>query len=52
MVQSFPHIAPDVINHTVHTSHNQFTQSPIRDFVPVLVERMAKTTLQTQVPTD
>ena len=52
MVQSFPDIAPDVINHTVHTSHNQFTESPIRDFVPVLVERMAKTSLTTKIATD
>ena len=52
LLQSFPDIAPDVINDTVHTSHHQFAESPIRDFVPVLVERIAKTTLKTQTPTN
>jgi len=31
----------------VHTSHEQFADSPIRDFVPVLVERNAKSNLVT-----
>ena len=42
---SFPDLAPDVVEHTVHSSHERFAGSPIRDFVPVLVERMAKTSL-------
>ena len=44
---SFPDVAPDVIQDTVHTSHHRFAGSPIRDFVPVLVERAAKTSLAT-----
>ena len=44
---SFPDVAPDVIQDTVQTSHQRFAGSPIRDFVPVLVERMAKTSLAT-----
>ena len=44
---SFPDVAPDVIQDTVHTSHQRFAGSPIRDFVPVLVERAANTSLAT-----
>ena len=44
---SFPDVAPDVIQDTVHASHQRFAGSPIRDFVPVLVERAAKTSLAT-----
>ena len=42
---TFPDVAADVVKDTVHESHERFSGSPIRDFVPVLVERMAKTTL-------
>jgi hypothetical protein len=51
LVASFPEVAPHVVKHTVHTSHEQFEGSPIRDFVPVLVERMAKSNLTTESPT-
>ena len=50
-VASFPDVAPDVIDDTVHASHDQFADSPIRDFIPVLVERIAKSNLKTQVRT-
>jgi hypothetical protein len=49
LVESFPDVAPDVIQHTVHTSHEQFAGSPIRDFVPVLVERSAKSSLSARL---
>jgi hypothetical protein len=49
LVASFPDVAPDVIKDTVHSSYDPFAGSPIRDFVPVLVERIAKSTLTTQV---
>ena len=49
LVTSFPGVAPDVIEHSVHASHEQFVGSPIRDFVPVLVERMAKDDLVTKL---
>jgi hypothetical protein len=45
LAATFPHVAPDVVQDTVHVSYQQFADSPIRDFVPVLVERLAKTTL-------
>jgi hypothetical protein len=51
LVASFPDVAPDVIDDTVHASHDQFAGSPIRDFIPVLVERIAKSNLKTQVRT-
>ncbi len=47
LTESFPDVAPDVIQDTVHTSHQRFDGRPIRDFVPVLVERAAKTSLAT-----
>ena len=49
LVESFPHVAPDMIQHTVQTSHEQFAGSPIRDFVPVLVERSAKSSLSARL---
>ena len=47
LTASFPDVAPEVIEQTVHTSHQRFAGSPIRDFVAVLVERAAKTSLAT-----
>jgi hypothetical protein len=47
MVASFPDLPPDVVANTVHSSHEQFVGSPIRDFVPVLVERITKSALAT-----
>ena len=37
------------VQQTVHASHARFAGSPIRDFVPVLVERTAKTSLTTRL---
>ena len=51
LVASFPDVPPDIITDTVHASHDQFAGSPIRDFVPVLVERIAASTLKTQART-
>ena len=45
LAASFPDVAPDVVQDTVHASHQRFAGSPIRDFVPVLVERAAKSSL-------
>ena len=47
---TFPDLAPSVVHDTVHQSYERFSGSPIRDFVPVLVERMARTTLVTRPP--
>ena len=48
LVASFPAVPPDVVVHTVHASYERFAGSPIRDFVPVLVERLAKNNLTDQ----
>ena len=48
LVASFPHVPTDVVQYTLHTSYEQFVGSPIRDFVPVLVERMARSSLVSQ----
>lgn len=45
LTASFPAVPADVVQDTVRTSYERFTESPIRDFVPVLVERMAKSHL-------
>jgi hypothetical protein len=45
LTASHPDLAPDFVQHTVRTSHERFDGSPIRDFVPMLVERMAKTSI-------
>ena len=39
---SFPNVNVVDVEHAVRRSYEQFTGSPIRDFVPVLVERMAR----------
>lgn len=46
LVASFPDVAANVVEDAVHASHEQFAGSPIRDFVPVLVERIAKSNLK------
>ncbi len=43
---SFPAVGSEVVQGAVRTSHEQFAGSPIRDFVPVLVERMAMARLR------
>jgi hypothetical protein len=48
LVAIFPAVAPDVVQHAVHVTHERFEGSPIRDFVPVLVERIAKSNLKDQ----
>jgi hypothetical protein len=41
----FPDVPVDVVSATVHHCHAQFAGSPIRDFVLVLVERIARSSL-------
>ncbi len=42
---TFPEIPADIVRGTVQHYHQQFADCPIRDFVPVLVERMARINL-------
>jgi hypothetical protein len=39
--RKFPHLRADEVARTVEQEHHQFDGHPIRDFVPVLVERAA-----------
>jgi hypothetical protein len=45
---SFPDINAADVDHVVHRSYKLFDGKPIRDFVPVLVERMARNDLLAQ----
>ena len=38
--------SPDQVDDTVHSIHHRFDGRPIREFVPVLVERIARDELR------
>lgn len=40
--QSYPDVSPDAIVTVVHQNHARFDGRPVRDFVPLFVERGAK----------
>jgi hypothetical protein len=40
--KSYPEVSPDTIVTVVHHNHARFDGRPIRDFVPLFVERAAK----------
>jgi hypothetical protein len=48
----YPDIDPDRVHAVVADAHRVFDGRPIRDFVPVFVERAARTALDTPSPTD
>jgi len=37
--RQFPELPPEEIEKAVHGKYDSFAKSPVRDFVPVLVER-------------
>lgn len=39
--------SPSIVSHTIEQVHHRFDGRPIRDFVPVLVERYAREELST-----
>jgi hypothetical protein len=41
----YPTLPPDTVNGVVHDLHARFDGAPIREFVPLLVEREAHTAL-------
>ena len=41
----YPTLSPDTVNDAVHGVHARFDGAPIREFVPLLVEREAHTAL-------
>ena len=46
LVITFPDLDTADVEHVVKQSHELFNGKPIRDFVPVLVERIARQDLQ------
>ena len=40
--ERFPELHPDVFDAAVQVCHAELTESPIRDFVPILVEHAAR----------
>jgi hypothetical protein len=48
LTRKYAHIPTDQVSTAVQRVYAQFEQSPIRDFVPLLVERRARAELATQ----
>jgi hypothetical protein len=46
LAERFPHIPRTSIARAVHEEHNLFDGSPVRDYIPVLVEHAAKRRLR------
>ncbi len=42
LVKAFPDLAPSTVEHAVAESRPEFEGNPIRDFIPLFVERAAK----------
>jgi hypothetical protein len=40
--QSFPDVPADEVALAIRTEHARYDRSPIRDFVPILIERAAR----------
>jgi hypothetical protein len=45
----FPELSEEDVHRAVHGKYSDFEQSPIRDYVPVLVENVARNELGRQV---
>jgi hypothetical protein len=42
LIRKYAHLAPNQISTAVQRAHARFEQCPIRDFVPLLVERRVR----------
>ena len=51
LVARFPGVAEDRVREAVTAAHQEFANRPIRDFVPVFVERTARDELS-RLPAD
>jgi hypothetical protein len=51
MITRFPDVRAETVRQIVNTTWDEFTGTPIRNFVPVLVERSAREQLRLQSPT-
>jgi hypothetical protein len=40
--ERFPHVSPALIEETVRDAYLEFAGAPVRDYIPVMVERVAK----------
>lgn len=47
LTSKYAEISPDRVSSAIQSAHKRFAQSPIRDFVPLLVERRARSELST-----
>lgn len=45
LAQKYPTVPPEMVNSVVQDAHAKFEGRPIRDFVPIFVERSAGTEL-------
>jgi len=50
LMEQFPEVEQEQIVRAVHGRYEQFEDSRIRDFVPVLVERAVRTEIVASVP--
>jgi hypothetical protein len=48
--QQFPELDSDTVARIVHGRYDELGDAPVRDFIPVLVERAAREQLQTATP--
>jgi hypothetical protein len=48
LTESFPDVPPDMVTEVVHHNHARFDGRPVRDFVPLFVERGARRELSTK----
>ena len=47
----FPHLPAGHVERLVHSQHADFNDRPVRDFVPILVERAVRTRLKDEART-
>lgn len=52
LTKVFPGVSPDTVERAVAESRPEFDGNPIRDFVPLFVERSAKQRLRTLTTSD
>jgi len=52
LAERFPHIQRTSIARAVREEHEVFDGSPVRDYIPVLVEHAAKQRLRTTTPAE
>lgn len=46
LIVEFPHVPPTAVNTLIRQQHTRFDASPVRGFVPLLVEKRARRELK------